>query len=187
MVRKIWISQDEKDEICRRSKTGCTNKAIAIDFGLSNTTISNVLRERGFGPKHRVGISAARIWTARDQEQLESLLDLGVSPQDIADTMNRPLPTIQKRILEYHLRREGVSELKPGGVYKILQRVTRGVRFDDETRCRFIGSCRGAGNVVHYLFQSIAGGYIVAISDRQMVDYEIQEVEEEQGAARRER
>jgi hypothetical protein len=67
-----------------------------------------------------------------------------------------------------------VERLEVGKRYRILQRQLRRVGVEDQMRCRYEGECPGVG-VRHHLFRSMAGGYLVAISDRQMDDYEIRE------------
>lgn len=101
-------------------------------------------------------------------------MNLGVSPQSIAEAMRRPISTVQLKVREIRLRREGVGRFEVGKKYRILQRQMRRVGVEDEMWCRYEGECAGVG-VTHHMFRSAAGGFLIAITDRQLLDYEIRE------------
>lgn len=174
MARASILLPRESEEVYRRAKRGDSIRLIATDFGVSETAVSNTLKKRGFEPRKIQGKVTGQHWTLQDQRWLEDLMNLGASSVSIAEAMGRPLPTIKQKLREIRLKREGVERLEVGKRYRILQRQLRRVGVEDQMRCRYEGEFPGVG-VRHHLFRSMAGGYLVAISDRQMNDYEIRE------------
>jgi IS30 family transposase len=164
----------EKEEICRRAKSGETIREIAASFMVSESTISKFLHERGFARRHRTGQSRARQWMGSDQQRLEEMMSRGMTSEEIAFAMDRPAATIRRKMSETRKRREGVTDYEIGKKYRLLQRQLRKLGVEDEMRCRYEGACQGY-RVKHHLFRSVSGGYLIAISDRQIDDYEIRE------------
>lgn len=176
MGRPEVLLPREKDEVCNRARAGETIHEIAASFSVSRATISRILQESEFTRRHRPGRQphARRQWMGSDQQRLEEMMSRGMTAEDVAFAMDRPLVTIRKKMFEARQRREGVTDFEIGKKYRLMQRQLRKLGMEDEMRCRYEGACPGS-RVKHHLFRSVSGGYLIAISDRQIDDYEIRE------------
>lgn len=169
MARARALLEKDEHEVIRCVSSGESVRLVALKFGVSDSTILRILQQHGVSPP-----KSRKEWTKRDQDMLESLYRLGLSPRDIALRMDRPLPTIRGKLR--NVRRNTKADLVQGRTYILRQRATKSVdgMKDNEIRCVYLGRQRGAG-VVHHVFRSVNAGYKVCVSNRQIVDYEILE------------
>ncbi len=169
MARAKALLPSEEKEVVRHVSSGESVRLVAAKFGIAEGTVLRIIKQHGVAPPKR----ERKPWTQRDQQMLESLYRMKLSPSTIALRMDRPLPTIQGKLRDLRRAREN-AVLTPGAVYMLKQKPTKtmsGMK-DTDVRCVYLGKQRGAG-VVHHLFRSVVGGYNVCVSGRQIQDYDI--------------
>ena len=107
---------------------------------------------------------------------------MGISPQEIADTLNRPLSSIRGKL--HQLRVKGVyvpasphgDRAKKGAIYRLQERSGSGWR-PVPGKYLLVAVQPGPGKIVHHVFRNLGGGWLTSLTNRQIgVDWALEKV-----------
>jgi len=64
------------------------------------------------------------------------------------------------------------ADFVEGMIYSVMEK-TRAKLFQTPIDMLYEGRCQGQGKVCHFLFRNIPGGWLMAISNQQIIDYKV--------------